>query len=112
MAAIIAQLTLANRERKKRSLKYIQNTKCTYTLHPFHPNGFNPAVHNKYIMERERHRVMCLQNQEEERVVQDIYKAYMVSGQYLGEAYKIRSQGFQRRIRQCPQVQRNVPLTC
>ena len=78
MAAIIAQLTLANRERKKRALKHIHNTKCNYTLPPFDPNGFDPKVHNRYIMERERYRVMCVQNEEEEKVLQDIYKAYMV----------------------------------
>ena len=79
MAAIIAQLTLANRERKKRALKHIGCTKCNYTLQPFDTNGFNAKVHNRYILERERFRVMCVQNEQEEQVLQDIYTDYLVS---------------------------------
>ena len=78
MAAIIAQLTLANRERKKRALKHIGCTKCTYTLQPFDPNGFDPRVHNRYILERERYRKMCVEMEQEEEILQDIYKTFMV----------------------------------
>ena len=47
MAAIIAQLTLGNRERKVRALNNIGCTKCNYTLQPFDQNGFDPKVHNR-----------------------------------------------------------------
>ena len=50
MAAIIAQLTLANRTRKKRQRlnKWIESDKCVYTLPPFDP-CFQPMKHNKYL---------------------------------------------------------------
>ena len=50
MAAIIAQLSLANRRRKKRQRerKYIEADKCVYTLPPFDP-CFQPEKHNKYL---------------------------------------------------------------
>ena len=46
MAAIIAQITRANRERKKK--KTYETTKCMYDLPPFDPH-FDPMVHNKYL---------------------------------------------------------------
>ena len=46
MAAIIAQLTRT--ARKRRSRKSYGANKCLYSLQPFAPNGFDPAVHNKY----------------------------------------------------------------
>ena len=61
MAAIIAQLTLGNRERKAQALHNIGCTKCNYTLKPFHQNGFDPKVHNRYILERERYKKMYLE---------------------------------------------------
>ena len=79
MAAIIAQLTLANRERKRRALKHIHSTKCTYQLQPFHPHGFDPRIHNRYLMERERYRNMCQAMEEEERMWQEIYRTELVS---------------------------------
>ena len=50
MAAIIAQLSLANRRRKKRQreTKWIDSDKCVYTLPPFDP-CFQPMKHNKYL---------------------------------------------------------------
>ena len=50
MAAIIAQLSLANRRRKKRRKegKWLEADKCVYTLPPFDP-CFNPMKHNKYL---------------------------------------------------------------
>ena len=50
MAAIIAQLSLANRRRKKRQreAKWIESDKCDYTLPPF-DHCFQPMKHNKYL---------------------------------------------------------------
>ena len=50
MAAIIAQLSLANRRRKKRQRerKWIDSDKCVYTLPPFDP-CFQAEKHNKYL---------------------------------------------------------------
>ena len=50
MAAIIAQLSLANRRRKKRraEIKWIDSDKCVYILPPFDP-CFQPMKHNKYL---------------------------------------------------------------
>ena len=50
MAAIIAQLSLANRRRKKRQreAKYIESDKCVYTLPPF-DRCYQPMKHNKYL---------------------------------------------------------------
>ena len=79
MAAIIAQLTLGNRERQKRALSNIGCTKCNYTLHPFHQNGFDPKVHNKYILERERYKKMYMEMGKEEHILQEKYKTILVS---------------------------------
>lgn len=46
MAAIIAQITRANRERKRKKTYEIQ--KCMYDLPPFDPH-FDPLKHNKYL---------------------------------------------------------------
>jgi hypothetical protein len=46
MAAIIAQITKANRERKRK--KTYETTKCMYDLPPFDPH-FDPMIHNKYM---------------------------------------------------------------
>ena len=50
MAAIIAQLSLANRRRKKRQRERtnIESDKCVYSLPPFDP-CFDPTKHNKYL---------------------------------------------------------------
>ena len=50
MAAIIAQLSIANRRRKKRQreTKWIESDKCVYSLPPFDP-CFQPMKHNKYL---------------------------------------------------------------
>ena len=79
MAAIIAQLTLGNRERKVRALNNIGCTKCNYTLQPFDQNGFDPKVHNRYILERERYRKMYSEIENEEHILQEKYKTIMVS---------------------------------
>ena len=47
MAAIIAQLTRANRERGKK-VTYA-TTKCMYDL-PRFDSHFDPLVHNKYLV--------------------------------------------------------------
>ena len=47
MAAIIAQLTRAKRERAKK--KTYAPTKCMYHLPPFDPH-FDPMVHNKFMV--------------------------------------------------------------
>ena len=47
MAAIIAQLTRAKRERDKKTT--FASTKCMYTLEPFDPH-FEPVKHNKYLV--------------------------------------------------------------
>ena len=77
MAAVIAQMTLANRARKKRALKHINSTKCTYKLQPFHPNGFDPRIHNRYVLERERY-VDRQQKEEEEEEWQELYRTELV----------------------------------
>ena len=79
MAAIIAQLTLGNRERKAQALHNIGCTKCNYTLQPFHQNGFDPKVHNRYILERERYKKMYLEMVKEDLILQEKYKTIMVS---------------------------------
>ena len=52
MAAIIAQMSLANRERKKRKAemgnKAIGADKCIYQIPPF-DRCFDPLKHNKYM---------------------------------------------------------------
>ena len=52
MAAIIAQMSLANRERKKRKAEMgnraISSDKCIYYLPPF-DRCFDPLKHNKYM---------------------------------------------------------------
>ena len=52
MAAIIAQMSLANRERKKRLAergnKQIGPDKCVYHLPPF-DQCYDPIKHNKYM---------------------------------------------------------------
>lgn len=47
MAAIIAQLTRAKRERDKK--KTFDSNKCMYQLEPFDTH-FDPAKHNRYII--------------------------------------------------------------
>ena len=47
MAAIIAQLTRAKRERAKK--KTYETNKCMYHLPPFDPH-FDPMIHNKYLV--------------------------------------------------------------
>jgi hypothetical protein len=55
MAAIIAQMNLRNRARKKRKReqKNYSSSKSTYELHPFDQN-FDPKLHNKYFRTREK----------------------------------------------------------
>ena len=70
MAGIIAQLTRSARERSNKVniihfdiisyllrfsfQRYYGANKCLYTLERFDPNGFNPYVHNKYVVEKEK----------------------------------------------------------
>ena len=55
MAAIIAQMNLRNRARKKRKReqKNYSSSKSTYELHPF-DQKFDPKLHNKYFRTREK----------------------------------------------------------
>ena len=70
MAGIIAQLTRSARERGNKVTrhwilsnrcsdfsilqKYYGANKCLYTLERFDTNGFNPTLHNKFVVEREK----------------------------------------------------------
>ena len=54
MAAIIAQMSLRNRERKKRKAALgrraeIAPEKCVYILPPFEKRCYDPLLDNKYI---------------------------------------------------------------
>jgi hypothetical protein len=51
MAAIVAQITKANWERKKKRRKYVANDKCVYYLPPF-DECFHPEKHNVYLRRR------------------------------------------------------------
>ena len=66
MAAIIAQMSLANRERKKRMAekgKAIGADKCIYYLPPF-DRCFDPMKHNKYMkMKQHIERKQYIQNE-------------------------------------------------
>ena len=67
MAAIIAQMSLANRERKKRlaekGTKAIGADKCIYYLPPF-DRCFDPMKHNKYMkMKQQVERKNYIQNE-------------------------------------------------
>ena len=49
MAAIIAQITRNNRERKrKESMQYKEGIKCVNKL-PDYEDLFDPKIHNKYL---------------------------------------------------------------
>ena len=52
MAGIIGQLT-AN-ARKRKDTKIVPSDKCMYYIQDFHPSGFNPSLHNKYLRNRAR----------------------------------------------------------
>ena len=55
MAAIIAQLNIRNRAKKKRrrEIKNYSPSKCTYELPPFDA-CFDPKLHNKYFRIRDK----------------------------------------------------------
>ena len=53
MAAIIAQMSMRNRERKKRKAMLgkraeVSSDKCVYELQPF-DRCYDPIIHNKYL---------------------------------------------------------------
>ena len=54
MAAIIAQLTLANRRRKKNAKGYLPCDKSNYILKPFDP-VFEPKKHVLYLLKRDHY---------------------------------------------------------
>ncbi len=54
MAAIIAQLTIANRKRKERGKYYLPADKCVYKLPPF-DERFSAEKHNRYLINKERY---------------------------------------------------------
>ena len=66
MAAIIAQITRKQRERKvrERTWKMIDSSKCLYSLPPFDAQ-FDPTVHNQFV----RNRTM---NKEDEMMLRNI----------------------------------------
>ena len=51
MAAIIAQLTLANRRRKKRGKYFLAAEKSNYALPPF-DTRYDPDKHNRYLINK------------------------------------------------------------
>ena len=58
MAAIIAQMSLRNRERKKRRAALgrkaeTDSDKCVYTIPPF-DRCYDPFIHNKYVRAKVR----------------------------------------------------------
>ena len=52
MAGIIGQITANARNRK--DIKIVPSDKSTYYIPDFHPSGFDPLVHNKYLRNRAR----------------------------------------------------------
>lgn len=62
MAAIIAQITRAKRERDRRLAVAGRESKCHYHLPHFEEN-FNPKIHNKFLARQE---VIRLKREEEE----------------------------------------------
>ena len=63
MAAIIAQITRAKRERDSRlAARAVVETKCHYHL-PHFQEHFNPRIHNKFLARQE---VIRLKREEEE----------------------------------------------
>ena len=50
MAGIIGTMTAQARLRRGR--KEILSDKCVYILKPFSSNGFDPNIHNKFVMAR------------------------------------------------------------
>jgi len=52
MAAIIAQMTRANRERKRR--KRVETSKCMYKIPAFDPT-FDAEIHNNFLSRRKQY---------------------------------------------------------
>uniref|UniRef100_A0A0K2TJJ0 Uncharacterized protein n=1 Tax=Lepeophtheirus salmonis TaxID=72036 RepID=A0A0K2TJJ0_LEPSM len=82
MAAIIAQMTRANRERKKK--KRYEISKCLYDLPPFNEK-YEPEIHNRYLrglkaqnanQELEEIRNCIIQRFEEKTKVKDVNKSF------------------------------------
>ena len=66
MAAIIAQMSLRNRERKKRRAALGRrgetgSDKCVYTLPPF-DQCYDPLLHNKYVRAKRFPNLLLLVN--------------------------------------------------
>ena len=69
MAAIIAQITRAKRERDKRvAAAALRDCKCHYHLPEFE-SSFNPKLHNKFIARQEEIRL----KREEEELFEVVY---------------------------------------
>jgi len=75
MAGIVAQLTKANWERKKRRVHYLGNDKCTYTLPPF-DDHFDPLKHNNYTR-RKAARKDDGENNEMQKLIRKMAEAQM-----------------------------------
>ena len=56
MAGIIGTMTAQARLRRGR--KEILSDKCVYILKPFSSNGFDPNIHNKFVMARNSLKMM------------------------------------------------------
>ena len=76
MAAIIAQLTRAARARRDK--RTYGTSKCMYTLERFDSNGFNPAIHNKYCVEKARWERLREANMREDEMIQRAWKEMKV----------------------------------
>ena len=74
MAGIIAQLTRAARVRRDR--RTYGTSKCMYTLDPFHPNGFDASIHNKFIVQKALWEEQVKRVKDEENEIVTAYKVY------------------------------------
>ena len=74
MAAIIAQITRAKRERDRRlAAAAVREPKCHYHL-PHFQEHFNPKIHNKFLARQE---VIRLKREEEELFEVGNYKKFI-----------------------------------
>ena len=69
MAGIIGTMTAQARLRRGR--KEILSNKCVYNLKPFSPHGFNPDVHNKYLVARRKQNISEIEMDAETATTQD-----------------------------------------
>ena len=82
MAGIIGTMTAQARLRRGR--KEILSNKCVYNLKPFSPHGFNPDVHNKYLVARRKQSINEIENDAETATTQD-FSVVKVKENFLNE---------------------------